>query len=175
MTLAMPAWSTPVLPKDFRTALLSLSVGLLGILLHVLMGIEFVSAPVYILILIFNPATQTTSYHVGSVRSILPILTHTAAHQDSPFSAIHHLLSAQTTHAVVGTSLGVARSTQSNHETSPEMTMFYHNGRGFAPREGRMSIMYRWWKHGTSTTSFWLLNAILYPVFNLDNKCTKIL
>ena len=114
----------------------------IGVLLHVLMGIEFVSAPVYIFILIFNPATRTTSYHVGSVRSIPPILAHTTTHQDNLFSAKHHPFLAQTTHAVVGTSLGAARSTNSNHETSPEMTMFYHNAH-FAPREGRISIMYR--------------------------------
>ena len=45
----------------------------------------------------------------------------------------------------------------------------------WAPRAERMTIVYRCWKHGTSTASFWLIHAIRHPVFNLDYKCTIIL
>ena len=76
LTFAIPACSTCAPPNDFRITPMSMRLGLSGILLHVLIGIELVSGPMSIFILIFDPATSTTSNHVCSVGSKLPILIH---------------------------------------------------------------------------------------------------
>ena len=76
LTFAIPACSTCAPPNDFRITPVSMRLGLSGILLHVLIGIELDSTPVSIFILIFDPATSKASNHVRSVGSKLPTLIH---------------------------------------------------------------------------------------------------